>query len=136
MVPMSVTNSLPRPVNFTRDDVNAAANAAQQQISDPHWRKAIERALTNLGRGHFSFDGQQVILKSATSDQVYRINVKEPMQCSCKGRARGYKCWHIVAARLLVRAAERYATRQQPAPMLPVLPRRQYSQADFDACYA
>lgn len=108
---MSVTTTVPRPVNFTRDDVNAAANAAHQQVSDPHWRKAIERALTNLGRGHFSFDGQQVILKSATSDQVYRINVKEPMQCSCKGRARGYKCWHIVAARLLVRAAERYTLR-------------------------
>jgi hypothetical protein len=87
---MSVTTIVPRSINFTRDDLNAAANAAQQQITDPNWRKAIDRALVNLGRGQFSFDGQQVILKSATSDAVYYISTKEPMHCTCKGRANGY----------------------------------------------
>ena len=136
---MSVTTIVPRSINFTRDDLNAAANAAQQQITDPNWRKAIDRALVNLGRGQFSFDGQQVILKSATSDAVYHISTKEPMHCTCKGRARGYKCWHIVAARLLVRAAERYADRQRPAAIpAPRLTAAQYAAvcAAADACYA
>jgi len=44
---------------------------------------------------------------------VYHIATTEPMTCSCKGRARGLVCWHITAARLIVRAAEHHA--QQPA---------------------
>ena len=74
----------------------------------------LARALVNLATGRFSYDGHQVILHSATSDVRYTIDTREPMKCSCKGRARGYRCWHIVAARLIVRAAEGHA--QQPAP--------------------
>jgi len=109
------TTIVAQPVNFTRDDLNAAASAAQRKVgNDNAWQGAIARALVNLATGQFSYDGHQVILHSATSDARYTIDAREPMTCGCRGRARGYRCWHIVAARLIVRAAEGHA--QQPAP--------------------
>ncbi len=109
------TTIVAQPVNFTRDDLNAAASAAQRKVgNDNAWQGAIARALVNLATGQFSYDGHQVILHSATSDAHYTIDAREPMTCGCRGRARGYRCWHIVAARLIVRAAEGHA--QQPAP--------------------
>ena len=105
---------VPHAVQFTREDLNAAASAAQRKVgNDKAWQGAIARALVNLASGQFSFDGQQVLLHSASSDTIYRISTTEPMTCTCKGRGRGYKCWHIVAARLIVRAAEHYQERQR-----------------------
>ena len=111
------TSSLPQPVNFTRDDLNAATSAAQRKVgTDKAWQGAIARALVNLASGRFSYDGHQVILRSASSETVYHISTAEPMKCSCKGRAKGYRCWHVVAARLIVRAAERYQSQHEPRP--------------------
>ena len=108
------TATVPHAVQFTRDDLNAAASAAQRKVGNDKARQgAIARALVNLSQGQFSYDGQQVLLHSASSDTVYRITAEEPMKCSCKGRARGYRCWHVVAARLIVRAAEHYQERQR-----------------------
>jgi len=107
--------TVPQSINFTRDDLNAAASAAQRKVgTDNAWQGAIARALVNLATGRFSYDGHQVILHSATTDDRYTIDAREPMKCGCRGRARGYRCWHIVAARLIVRAAEGHT--QQPAP--------------------
>lgn len=94
-------------INFTRDDLNRAGNIALAKVgNDPRWVKIIYRALEHLAAGQFMYDGHVVTLKSASSDLVYRINVTEPMHCTCKGRSKGYTCWHIAAARLIVRAAE------------------------------
>lgn len=94
-------------INFTRDNLNAAGNAALAKVgNDPKWTKIIYRALVHLAAGQFMYDGHVVTLKSATSDLVYRITVAEPMTCTCKGRSKGYVCWHVAAARLIVRAAE------------------------------
>ena len=102
--------TVPQPVNFTRDDLNAAASAAQRKVgNDKAWQGAIARALVNLASGQFAYDGHQVLLHSGSRETVYRISTTEPMTCTCKGRAKGYRCWHIVAARLIVRAAERHA---------------------------
>ncbi len=80
--------TVPPPVNFTRDDLNAAASAAQRKVgTDKAWQGAIARALVNLASGQFSYDGQQVILHSASSKRVYHIDTREPMKCSCKGPA-------------------------------------------------
>ncbi len=104
------TSTLPHAVQFTRDDLNAAASAAQRKVgTDKAWQGAIARALVNLARGQFSYDGQQVILHSASSKRVYHIDTREPMKCSCKAHERGLICWHISAARLIVRAAEHHA---------------------------
>lgn len=101
------------PINFTRQDLNVAANRALAIVgSDASWCRAIERAVLHLGTGRFVYDGHQVTLHSASTDDLYRIDTTEPMKCSCKGRARGYRCWHVVAARLIVRAAEHHAEQQ------------------------
>ena len=107
------TTTLPQPVNFTRTDLNAAINAALGKVTDDRWTRAIYRAAAHLAAGQFSFDGHQVILHAASSTRVYRIDTREPMHCSCKGHARGLVCWHITAARLIVRAAQHHAA---PAP--------------------
>ncbi len=109
--------SVAQAVNFDRSDINAAINAALSKVTDPAMIRAIYRASANLAAGQFSYDGRQVILRSASSPTVYHIATDEPMTCSCKGRARGYVCWHIVAARLIVRAAEHHAARQALCPM-------------------
>lgn len=107
-----VTQTTPT-VNFTRHDLNVVANRAIGIVgNDKRWCDVINRAVVNLASGRFSFDGHIVTLHSASSDLVYRIDVREPMECSCKGRARGYRCWHIVAARLILRAAEHHAEQQ------------------------
>ncbi len=101
--------TVPQPINFTRTDLNAAVNAALAKVTDDRWTRAIYRAAANLAAGQFSYDGRMVILRSATSAKVYRIDTREPMQCSCKAHERGLLCWHITAARLIVRAAEHHA---------------------------
>ncbi len=98
------------PVNFTRQDLSIVANRALAIVgTDASWCRAIERAVLHLATGRFSFDGHVAILHSASDETVYHIDVREPMKCSCRGRARGFRCWHIVGARLLVRAAEYHA---------------------------
>jgi len=98
------------PVNFTRADLNAVANIALAKVGqDKVMARAIERALVLLGTGQWSFDGVYLKIRSNTSTEHYTINTREPMTCSCKGRARGYRCKHIVAGRLILRAAEYHA---------------------------
>jgi hypothetical protein len=98
-------------IDFTRSDLDAAVADALSKVTDERWTKAIYRAAANLAAGMFAFDGQHVIIRSASSSKRYRISTREPMQCSCRAHERGLRCWHIVAARLLVRAAERHARR-------------------------
>ena len=127
-------------VNFTRQDLNAAINAALAKVTAPAMIRAINRAAANLAAGQFSYDGERVLLRSASSKRVYRITTTEPMTCTCEGRARGYVCWHIVAARLLVRAAERYQERHALCPMCgaPIVGRQFYvggkGYVYFDVC--
>ncbi len=113
--------TVPQPVNFTRTDLQAAINAALAKVTDDRWTRAIYRAAAHLAAGQFSYDGQQVILHSASSNTVYHISTAEPMKCTCKGRAKGYRCWHIVAARLIVRAAERNQAQQPSRPAFTAL---------------
>lgn len=73
------------------------------------WARSIDQAERNLAAGRFAFYGAYVVLPSATSARRYTINTHEPMHCDCQERTG--KCWHVTAARLLVRAAERYTLR-------------------------
>ena len=103
-----------RPVDFTRADLDAAVNEALSKVTDERWTKAIYRAAASLSAGQFAFTGEHVVIRSASSKRVYHIDTREPMTCSCKAHERGLRCWHIVAARLLVRAAERHARVSPP----------------------
>jgi hypothetical protein len=115
------TATVPQPVNFTRTDLQAAITAALAKVTEDRWIRAIYRAAAHLAAGQFSYDGQQVILHSASSTKVYHITTNEPMTCTCKGHERGLICWHISAARLIVRAAEHHA-----APPQPVMPAEEF----------
>lgn len=107
---MSVTTTLPQPVNFTRDDLTAAIKDARAKVQPGSaWARSIDRAERNLAAGRFAFYGEYVVLPSATSARRYTINTHEPMHCDCQDRTG--KCWHVTASRLLVRAAERYTLR-------------------------
>ena len=118
-----------RPVDFTRGDLDAAVNEALSKVTDAAWIRAIHRAAANLSAGQFAFDGQHVVIRSASSSKRYSINVTEPMVCTCTAHERGLRCWHIVGARLLVRAAERHARQNNPGDpsFVPPLEARQNS---------
>lgn len=115
----------PVKVNFTRADLNAAVSAALSKVTDACWTRAIYRAAGNLAAGQFVYDGHQVILRSASSSKLYHIDTREPMKCSCQAHTKGLVCWHITAARLIVRAAEHAAA----APIV----RKSYEQIQREA---
>jgi hypothetical protein len=122
------------PINFTRADLDAAVTTALSKVTDARWVRSIYRAAGNLAAGMFSYDGHQVILHSASSDKVYRITTTEPMRCSCQAHAKGLVCWHISAARLIVRAAEHHA--QQPTAQPVTVPNMAELQAAVDELFA
>jgi hypothetical protein len=107
-----------QPINFTREDLQVAVSAALAKVTDARWVRAIYRAAGNPAAGQFSYDGNQVILHSATSTKVYHIDTREPMRCSCQAHTKGLLCWHITAARLIVRAAEHHAAAPAPQPRI------------------
>ncbi len=111
-------------INFDRSDLNAAINDALGKVTEDRWMRAIYRAAGNLAAGQFSYDGQRVSLRSASSSTVYHIITRDPMVCSCQAHARGLVCWHVAAARLIVRAAERHAA--------PVAPRKSFQELTAD----
>lgn len=105
-------------VEFTRQDMNAAINAALSKVRDPRWTRAIERAALHLSTGRFLFDGTFAVLPSATTNQTYTVD-SHTLDCPCKATG---PCWHAAAALLLRRAAERHASVLE-------LPRRQPRRA-------
>jgi hypothetical protein len=97
-------------INFTRDDLAAAIKDARSKVEQGSaWARSIDRAEKNLAGGKFLFDGRYVVLGSATSNKRYTLDTVEPIVCPCKDQTG--KCWHITAARLIVRAAEKAALR-------------------------
>ncbi len=127
-------------IDFTREDVAAAVADALAKVTDATWTRAIYRAASNLAAGQFLYDGHRVTLRSASSTRVYHIDVHEPMKCSCKAHERGLVCWHITAARLIVRAAERHQERSGRCPMChaPIVGQQYYiggrGYVYFDIC--
>ena len=74
------TTTLPQPVNFTRTDLQAAITAALAKVTEDRWIRAIYRAAAHLAAGQFSYDGQQVILHSASSKKVYPFGAENPSE--------------------------------------------------------
>ena len=65
---------------------------------------AINRAALNLEACPWAFDGEVLVIQSATT-AANRYTVT-PHGCECKASQRGTPCWHQAARRLLVKAAE------------------------------
>jgi hypothetical protein len=51
----------------------------------------------------WQFDGEILLVKSATDDMHYVVTAE---RCECKAYVGGKPCWHRAARRLLIKAAE------------------------------
>ncbi len=80
------------------------------------WLNAINRAAVNLERCFWQFDGETLLVASATSDRRYTVTAQG---CACKAYLDGRPCWHRAARRLLVKAGE-LAQRQEYVETCPM----------------
>ena len=109
--------SLAQSVN--RNTVGAALQEARRQCGQHlRWLNALNRAALNLEACPWQFDGETLIIASATSSTRYTVTAAG---CACKAAAKGHPCWHRASWRLLCKAAEL-------APPQPAM-----SAAEFDA---
>ncbi len=81
-------------------------------VASQRWLNAVNRAALNLEACRWVFDGDTLVIASATT-QGTRYTVT-PDGCGCKAHQDGRPCWHRAARRLLVKAAE-LAAAGQPA---------------------
>lgn len=96
-----------------RTTVAHALQAARTEAAEHQaWINAINRAALNLEACAWQFDGEILIIQSATNAGRYVVDVSG---CQCKAHAAGRPCWHRAARRLLIKAAE-MATPRAPQP--------------------
>ncbi len=88
----------------------ALAAARTEAAKHQAWINAINRAALNLEACPWQFDGEILVIKSATTTARYTVDAQG---CGCKAHQGGRPCWHRAARRLLIKAAEVAA---QPAP--------------------
>lgn len=82
----------------------ALQQARQQAAEHQSWLNAINRASLFLAAEQWQFDGETLIVTSATTNGTRYIVT--PQTCQCKAFIAGRPCWHRAAARLLCKAAE------------------------------
>ncbi len=98
--------------SINRQSVAAALHAARAECEQyKAWLNAVNRAALNLEACRWAFDGETLVIASATT-QGTRYTVT-PEGCQCKAHQDGRPCWHRAARRLLIKAAE---MAQRPAP--------------------
>ena len=99
-----------------RQSVAAALHTARVECSQyTAWLNAVNRAALNLEACRWAFDGETLVIASATT-QGTRYTVT-PNGCGCKAHEGGRPCWHRAARRLLVKAAELAADEQPTKSM-------------------
>ncbi len=93
-----------------RQTVALALQEARKQAGEHQaWLNAINKAALYLAAEQWAFDGETLVIMSATTDDArYLVTVKH---CECRAFKRGIPCWHRAAARLLCKTAE-----VEPAP--------------------
>ena len=95
----------------------ARTEAAEHQA----WLNAINKAALYLAGEQWQFDGDVLIIPSATSSEHYTVTSQG---CPCKAGKAGRPCWHRAAWRLLRKSAEMVYTAgttngYQDAPLQP-----------------
>lgn len=107
-----------------RSTVAAALQAARVEAAQhAAWMNAINRAALNLEACPWQFDGEVLIIASATAGGTrYTVDAQG---CGCRAHAAGRPCWHRAARRLLIKAAEM----AQPAAPVGVVYKGQYYTA-------
>src|SRR5688500_17759723 len=88
-----------------RTSVALALQEARKQASEHQaWLNAINKAALYLAAERWAFDGETLVIVSATSDDVqYLVTART---CECRAFKAGRPCWHRAAARLLCKTAE------------------------------
>lgn len=88
-----------------RESVVLALQEARKQAAEHQaWLNAINKAALYLAAEQWAFDGETLVIMSATTDDCrYLVTSKT---CQCKAFKRGIPCWHRAAARLLCKTAE------------------------------
>jgi hypothetical protein len=87
-----------------RTVADALLQARIQAAHHQAWLNALNKAALYLAAEQWQFDGDTLIIDSATTNGV-RYAVTSHC-CPCKAHAAGRPCWHRAACRLLVKAAE------------------------------
>ena len=102
---------------ISRQSVAAALLEARAQATEHQaWLNAINRAALYLAAEQWAFDGEILVIASATT-QGARYTV-DAHGCSCKAAQAGRPCWHRAARRLLVKGAE--LAQQPPVERCPM----------------
>ncbi len=81
----------------------ALAAARIEAAKHQAWINAINRAALNLEACLWQFDGDILVIRSATSAARYTVDAQG---CPCHAGKAGKPCWHKAAWRLLCKAAE------------------------------
>ncbi len=108
------TTSIAPPVNRP-NTARAVAQARQECARDARWLRAVNRAAVNLETCPWQFDGETLVITSATSDRRYTVTAEG---CACKAFWDCQPCSHRAARRLLIKAAQ-MAT-QPPVELCPM----------------
>lgn len=121
---------------ITRQSVAAALAAARvEAATHAAWMNAINRAALNLEACRWQFDGEILVIHSASTAARYSVDAHG---CQCKAHTAGRPCWHRAARRLLIKAAEMavQAPTAPAAPAVRILTMPAQLQAAADALFA
>ena len=117
----------------TRQTIARALQAARAEAAEHQaWLNAINKAALYLAGDQWAFDGDILVIHSATTKGArYTVTADG---CPCKAGQAGRPCWHRAARRLLIKAAELAAA---PAPSITITPAEMARrQAAADSLFA
>ncbi len=111
-------------LNITRQHVG---QALRQMRLDCQYNgaelNAVNRAALNLEACTWQYDGEALVIESATT-MFKRYHVQHN-GCDCKAGTAGRPCWHLAAFRLMQRAAE--------IALQPAKPKKTWDQIQAEA---
>ena len=116
----------------------ALQQARTEAATSMAWLNALNRAALNLEAGFWQFDGDTLVISSATK-QGTRYTVSRD-GCTCKAGQAHKPCWHRAARRLLCKAAELAQASRAVCPMCgaPIVGRQYYvggrGYVHFEVC--
>ncbi len=91
--------------SISRQTVGHALRLMRQECRyEPSEMNALNRAALNLEACTWQYDGEALVIESATTQfQRYHVAYNG---CDCTAGSTGRPCWHLAAYRLIQRAAE------------------------------
>ncbi|MCC7017797.1 MAG: hypothetical protein IT564_11410 [Rhodospirillales bacterium] len=87
--------------SITSANVHNIAAEAKTKTNDQRWLNAIDRALDELEKSRWMFNGVVLKVMSRTNTQQTYVIEQATKRCSCTAGKNGKPCWHRAAYRLL-----------------------------------